>query len=65
MQPVDWQDAGDALDHDELKGCWMPKGQAIEVNPPGAYLQYNEVRIDVYIPVFLSPPGVLTLFICI
>ncbi|KAH8120683.1 PARP-domain-containing protein [Phellopilus nigrolimitatus] len=41
-QPVDWQDAGSALDNDELKGCLMPKGAAKDVNPPGAYLMYNE-----------------------
>ncbi|EJD04410.1 PARP-domain-containing protein [Fomitiporia mediterranea MF3/22] len=41
-QPIEWQDAGEALDNDELKGCLMPKGPAKEVNPPGAYLQYNE-----------------------
>ncbi|THH11380.1 hypothetical protein EW145_g694 [Phellinidium pouzarii] len=42
-QPVNWQDAGAALENDELKGCLMPKGAAENVNPPGAYLQYNEV----------------------
>lgn len=42
-QPVDWQDAGAALDNDELKGCLMPKGPAQDINPPGSYLQYNEV----------------------
>ncbi|KAL5534672.1 hypothetical protein ACEPAG_1136 [Sanghuangporus baumii] len=41
-QPVDWQDAGETLDNDELKGCLMPKGPAKDVNPPAAYLQYNE-----------------------
>lgn len=25
-QPVDWKDAGDALGHDDLKGCLMPNG---------------------------------------
>jgi hypothetical protein len=25
-QPADWQDAGEVLNHDGLKGCWMPKG---------------------------------------
>ena len=25
-QPVDWKDAGEALGHNELKGCLMPKG---------------------------------------
>ncbi|EJD55242.1 PARP-domain-containing protein [Auricularia subglabra TFB-10046 SS5] len=41
-QPVGWQDAGETLGWDDLKGCVMPKGQAEDVNPPGAYLQYNE-----------------------
>lgn len=44
-QPVEWQDAGEALEHDELKGCLMPKGAAKDVNPPGAHLQYNEVSL--------------------
>ena len=61
-QPVNWKDAGEALGHDELKGCLMPNGagnflirpgwilmwavtgRCADVNPPGAYLQYNEVR---------------------
>ncbi|KAI5120236.1 hypothetical protein M0805_000050 [Coniferiporia weirii] len=42
IQPVDWQDAGSALDNDDLKGCLMPQGAAKEVNPPGASLMYNE-----------------------
>ncbi|KDQ10244.1 hypothetical protein BOTBODRAFT_136978 [Botryobasidium botryosum FD-172 SS1] len=41
-QPVDWEDAGEALDNDELKGCLMPRGGAWDVNPPRAHLQYNE-----------------------
>jgi len=41
-QPVNWQDAGLALDNEELKGVMMPWGAAQDVNPPGAYLQYNE-----------------------
>ncbi|KLO20418.1 PARP-domain-containing protein [Schizopora paradoxa] len=41
-QPVDWQDASVALENEELKGVMMPKGAAQSVNPPGAYLQYNE-----------------------
>jgi len=41
-QPIDWKDAGEALGHDELKGCLMPNGKSADVNPPGAYLQYNE-----------------------
>ncbi|KAF8609300.1 PARP-domain-containing protein [Ceratobasidium sp. AG-I] len=41
-QPEGWQDCADALDHDELKGVVMPKGGLEQVNPPGAYLQYNE-----------------------
>ena len=63
-QPANWKDAGEALGHDELKGCLMPNGldsspirpsriliwavanftgKGADVNPPGAYLQYNEV----------------------
>ncbi|KAF9652042.1 PARP-domain-containing protein [Thelephora ganbajun] len=41
-QPLNWKDAGEALGHDELKGCLMPNGKCADVNPPGAYLQYNE-----------------------
>lgn len=43
-QPAGWQDCGEALDHEELKGVVMPKGALANVSPPGAYLQYNEVR---------------------
>jgi len=42
-QPADWQDAGEALNHDGLKGCWMPKGGLSNVADGTAYLQYNEV----------------------
>ncbi|KAF5377298.1 hypothetical protein D9615_006389 [Tricholomella constricta] len=41
-QPVDWKDAGRALNNDELIGCDMPAGPGKDVSPPGAYLQYNE-----------------------
>ncbi|KAH7104705.1 PARP-domain-containing protein, partial [Auriculariales sp. MPI-PUGE-AT-0066] len=41
-QPAAWQDAGETLGWDALKGCEMPKGVAQEVNPVGAHLQYNE-----------------------
>ncbi|KAG1757989.1 poly polymerase catalytic domain-containing protein [Suillus lakei] len=41
-QPTDWQDAGMALGHKELEGVYMPKGEVSNVNPPGAYLMYNE-----------------------
>ncbi|QRV76677.1 poly(ADP)-ribose polymerase PARP protein [Ceratobasidium sp. AG-Ba] len=41
-QPGEWQDCAEALDHDELKGVVMPKGPLKQLNPPGAYLQYNE-----------------------
>ena len=44
-QPTNWQDAGMALGHKGLEGVYMPKGAASNVNPPGAYLQYNEVRV--------------------
>ncbi|KAG6837207.1 hypothetical protein H0H93_013075 [Arthromyces matolae] len=42
VQPVDWKDAGSALDNDELAGCLMPSGPGKDVSPPNAYLQYNE-----------------------
>jgi len=42
-QPVEWQDCGDALENEELKGVHMPKGPGMNVNTPNAYLQYNEV----------------------
>ncbi|TDL28933.1 PARP-domain-containing protein [Rickenella mellea] len=41
-QPVDWQDAGEALDNDDLKGVHMPKGPAQDVPITSGYLQYNE-----------------------
>jgi len=40
-QPADWQDAGEALGHEDLKGCWMPKG-GLTNTEHNAYLQYNE-----------------------
>lgn len=40
-QPADWQDAGDNLGHDDLKGCWMPKGGLTNTDQQ-ASLQYNE-----------------------
>ena len=45
-QPVDWKDAGKALNNEELIGCQMPAGPGKDVNPPGAYLQYNEASPD-------------------
>ncbi|KAG1908515.1 poly polymerase catalytic domain-containing protein [Suillus fuscotomentosus] len=42
VQPTNWQDAGMALGHKELEGVHMPKGEALQVNPPGAFLMYNE-----------------------
>ncbi|PCH33025.1 PARP-domain-containing protein [Wolfiporia cocos MD-104 SS10] len=45
-QPAEWQDAGEALDNEALKGCHMPKGPAKDVDTPlGLYLQYNEIRV--------------------
>ncbi|KAL6305692.1 poly polymerase catalytic domain-containing protein [Sparassis latifolia] len=41
-QPAEWQDAGNTLENDALKGCHMPKGPGKDVNDPGVYLQYNE-----------------------
>lgn len=45
-QPKRWKDAGDALDHPELKGCHMPDGPCGQDDATGGkgYLQYNEVR---------------------
>ena len=40
---MDWQDAGEALDHPDLSGCYMPRGIPQQVQVDGAYLQYNEV----------------------
>ncbi|OBZ78849.1 Poly [ADP-ribose] polymerase 2 [Grifola frondosa] len=40
-QPVEWQDAGETLNNDALRGCHMPKGPGQDVSNPG-YLQYNE-----------------------
>ncbi|KNZ78174.1 Poly [ADP-ribose] polymerase 2-A [Termitomyces sp. J132] len=41
-QPVDWKDAGVALENEELIGCQMPAGPGKDVLSPNAYLQYNE-----------------------
>jgi len=41
-QPKDWIDAGEALGHEELKGCWMPKDGLGDVSDSRLYLQYNE-----------------------
>ncbi|KAG9126988.1 Isocitrate dehydrogenase [NADP], mitochondrial precursor (Oxalosuccinate decarboxylase) [Ceratobasidium sp. 392] len=45
-QPGEWQDCADALDNKELKGVVMPKGALKQLDPPGAYLQYNEALSD-------------------
>lgn len=50
-QPGEWQDCAKALDHDELKGVVMPKGRLEQMNPPGAYLQYNEVSLNAFLGV--------------
>ncbi|OCH88821.1 PARP-domain-containing protein [Obba rivulosa] len=42
VQPVEWQDAGEALGNDALRGCHMPKGPGQDVKDPQGYLQYNE-----------------------
>ncbi|EGN92675.1 hypothetical protein SERLA73DRAFT_190681 [Serpula lacrymans var. lacrymans S7.3] len=41
-QPVHWKDAGEALDNDDLQGCHMPKGPAVNVGNPNVCLEYNE-----------------------
>ncbi|KAI0935474.1 hypothetical protein AcV5_003891 [Taiwanofungus camphoratus] len=42
-QPVEWQDAGVALENEALKGCHMPKGPGQDVSDAAVSLQYNEV----------------------
>lgn len=44
VQPLDWQDAGDALENDALKGVHMPKGKPSDVTQGNYSLYYNEVR---------------------
>ncbi|KAI0933069.1 hypothetical protein AcW1_000001 [Taiwanofungus camphoratus] len=41
-QPVEWQDAGVALENEALKGCHMPKGPGQDVGDAAVSLQYNE-----------------------
>lgn len=48
-QPGEWQDCAEALDHDELKGVVMPKGGLEQLKPPGAWLQYNEVSLNLFL----------------
>ncbi|KAG6894297.1 hypothetical protein C0992_006684, partial [Termitomyces sp. T32_za158] len=40
-QPVNWKDAGEALENEELIGCQMPAGPGKDVSLQ-SYLQYNE-----------------------
>jgi hypothetical protein len=42
-QPVEWKDAAEALDNEELAGCYMPAGPGKDINSDSACLQYNEV----------------------
>jgi poly [ADP-ribose] polymerase len=42
---MEWQDAGEALDNEALKGCHMPKGIPSNVLQ-ATQLMYNEVRSD-------------------
>jgi len=42
IRPKEWMDAGEALGHEELKGCWMPSGGFDDNLDGGQYLQYNE-----------------------
>ncbi|KAA8912459.1 poly polymerase catalytic domain-containing protein [Sphaerosporella brunnea] len=64
-QPSQWEDAGKALGNPELEGVLMPKVSGKEtditkdVNPPGAYLQYNE-----YIVYDISQVKIRYLFRC-
>lgn len=41
-QPAEWQDAGNVLENDALKGCHMPKGPGKDVADANVSLQYNE-----------------------
>ena len=36
MQPTNWKDAGEALGHDELKGCLIPNGSDTSPFHPAA-----------------------------
>ncbi|TCD65883.1 hypothetical protein EIP91_002043 [Steccherinum ochraceum] len=42
VQPAAWQDAGETLEHDALKGVHMPKGKPKENNSGQESLMYNE-----------------------
>ncbi|KAF9818516.1 hypothetical protein IEO21_02754 [Rhodonia placenta] len=44
-QPAEWQDAGNVLENDALKGCHMPKGPGKDVADANVSLQYNEIRV--------------------
>ncbi|KAI0073797.1 PARP-domain-containing protein [Panus rudis PR-1116 ss-1] len=41
-QPAAWQDAGETLENEDLKGVHMPKGPGKDVDDNRLYLQYNE-----------------------
>jgi poly [ADP-ribose] polymerase 2/3/4 len=47
--PDEWQDAGETLENDELKGCLMPRGEVKAQKKDGGYLLYNEVRFDYFL----------------
>ncbi|KAI0697472.1 PARP-domain-containing protein [Cytidiella melzeri] len=42
VQPIDWQDAGVALENDALKGVHMPKGPPSDMSQGNFALYYNE-----------------------
>ena len=45
VQPAEWQDAGEILENEALKGVHMPKGKPKEDNSNPMALWYNEVRL--------------------
>lgn len=45
VQPAAWQDAGETLENDALKGVHMPKGKPKEDATSAFSLWYNEVRL--------------------
>lgn len=48
-QPAKWQDAGQALGNDALRGCYMPLGKPEDVPNMSSALQYNEVKTSMYV----------------
>ncbi|KAI0699595.1 hypothetical protein BC835DRAFT_541985 [Cytidiella melzeri] len=58
VQPIDWQDAGVALENDALKGVHIPKGPLSDMPQGNFSLYYNEyIAYDVANPVEVPPHG--------